>query len=53
MTLFIFDIELILLAVGNMLKSSSTLVAANSIGFVVALCSCKFELFLAEYLQSY
>lgn len=40
-TLFFLDIELILLACGYMLNSSTTLVAANSVGFVVAFCSCK------------
>lgn len=40
-TLFFLDIELILLACGYMLNSSATLVAANSVGFVVAFCSCK------------
>ncbi|KAI4739509.1 hypothetical protein E4T50_10041 [Aureobasidium sp. EXF-12298] len=38
-TLFFLDIELILLACGYMFNSSSTLVAANSVGFVVAFCS--------------
>jgi succinate-acetate transporter protein len=40
-TLFFLDIELILLACGYMLNSSTTLVAANSVGFVVAFCACK------------
>jgi succinate-acetate transporter protein len=44
-TLFFLDIELILLACGYMLDSSTTLVAANSVGFVVAFCSCKFFCF--------
>jgi succinate-acetate transporter protein len=39
-TLFFLDIELLLLAVGYMLSSSSTLIAANSFGFLVAFCSC-------------
>ncbi|KAG9758482.1 hypothetical protein KCU73_g3878, partial [Aureobasidium melanogenum] len=38
-TLFFLDIELILLASGYMLDSSATLLAANSVGFVVAFCS--------------
>jgi len=38
-TLFSLDIELLLLAVGYMLNKSSILLAANSIGFVVAFCS--------------
>ncbi|KAG9570458.1 hypothetical protein KCU71_g534, partial [Aureobasidium melanogenum] len=38
-TLFFLDIELILLASGYMLNSSATLLAANSVGFVVAFCS--------------
>jgi succinate-acetate transporter protein len=46
-TLFFLDIELILLACGYMLDSSTTLVAANSVGFVVAFCSCKFLAFFA------
>lgn len=41
-TLFFLDIEFLLLAVGYMVQSTSTLVAANSVGFVVAFCSCKF-----------
>ena len=41
-TLFFLDIELLLLAVGYMLSSSSTLTAANSVGFIVAFCSCKY-----------
>lgn len=41
MTLFILDIELVLLAVGYMVNKPSILVAANSVGFVVALCSCE------------
>lgn len=45
-TLFFLDIELILLASGYMLNSSATLLAANSVGFVVAFCSCKFVLSL-------
>jgi len=45
-TLFFLDIELILLACGYMLKSSSTLIAANSVGFVVAFCSCESSLFI-------
>lgn len=40
-TLFFLDVELVLLACGYMLNSSSTLIAANSVGFVVAFCSCK------------
>ncbi|OQO13031.1 hypothetical protein B0A48_02495 [Cryoendolithus antarcticus] len=39
LTLFFLDIELLLLAVGYMLASSSILVAANSVGFVVAFFS--------------
>ncbi|THZ82600.1 hypothetical protein D6C84_05680 [Aureobasidium pullulans] len=38
-TLFFLDIELILLACGYMFDSSNTLLAANSVGFVVAFCS--------------
>jgi succinate-acetate transporter protein len=38
--LFFLDIEMLLLACGYMLNSSTTLVAANSIGFVVAFLSC-------------
>ncbi|KAK4539977.1 hypothetical protein LTR36_009875 [Oleoguttula mirabilis] len=41
LTLFFLDIELLLLAVGYMLASSSTLVAANAVGFVVAFFSCE------------
>lgn len=40
-TLFFLDLELLLLAVGYMLNNNSILLAANSIGFVVAFCSCK------------
>jgi len=40
-TRFFLDIELVLLACGYMLNSSSTLIAANSVGFVVAFCSCE------------
>ncbi|KAK5674411.1 hypothetical protein LTS10_012799 [Elasticomyces elasticus] len=39
LTLFFLDIELLLLAVGYMLSSNSTLVAANSVGFLVAFFS--------------
>ncbi|KAK5170672.1 uncharacterized protein LTR77_005262 [Saxophila tyrrhenica] len=39
LTLFFLDIELLLLAVGYMLSSSSILIAGNSVGFLVALCS--------------
>jgi succinate-acetate transporter protein len=37
---FAADIELLLLAVGYMISSSSTLISANSLGFLVAFCSC-------------
>lgn len=46
LTLFFLDIELLLLAVGYMISSNSILVAANSVGFLVAFCSCKSALFL-------
>jgi succinate-acetate transporter protein len=45
-TLFFLDIELVLLACGYMLNSSTTLVAANSVGFVVAFCACEFSTIL-------
>jgi succinate-acetate transporter protein len=45
LTLFFLDIELLLLAVGYMLSSNPTLVAANSVGFLVAFCSCELALF--------
>jgi succinate-acetate transporter protein len=51
-TLFFLDIELLLLAVGYMLSSSSTLIAANSMGFIVAFCSCMFILLLPVIDQS-
>lgn len=41
LTLFFLDIELLLLAVGYMLSNDTTLLTANSIGFVVAFCACK------------
>lgn len=41
LTLFFLAIELLLLAVGYMLVNSSILVAANSIGFIVAFFSCE------------
>ena len=44
MTLFFLDLELLLLAAGYMVNSESTLLAANSIGFVVAFCACEFLL---------
>lgn len=40
LTLFCLDIELLLLAVGYMVNSSPTLIAANSVGFAVAFFSC-------------
>jgi succinate-acetate transporter protein len=50
-TLFFLDIELILLACGYMLNSSATLVAANSVGFVVAFCSCELSLLSANLFE--
>lgn len=47
-TLFFLDIELVLLACGYMLNSPSTLIAANSVGFVVAFCSCKSDPFCPD-----
>jgi len=41
LTLLFLDVDLLLLAVGYMMSSNSTLVAANSVGFLVALCSCE------------
>lgn len=49
LTLFFLDVELLLLAVGYMLDSSATLIAANSVGFVVAFFSCTFSLRLRPY----
>ncbi|KAI5229087.1 hypothetical protein E4T42_05042 [Aureobasidium subglaciale] len=49
-TLFFLDIELILLACGYMLNSPNTLLAANSVGFVVAFCAC--ESFLTSVLST-
>jgi succinate-acetate transporter protein len=48
LTLFFLDVELLLLAVGYMKSSNSTLVAANSVGFVVAFCSCKSFVYLSS-----
>lgn len=42
LTLAFLDLELLLLAVGYMMSSNSTLIAANSVGFIVAFCSCEF-----------
>ena len=39
-TLFFLDIELLLLGAGYMANSTTTLTAANSVGFVVAFLSC-------------
>ena len=39
--LFILDIDLLLLACGNMTGNTSLLRAGNSFGFVVAFLSCK------------
>ncbi len=44
--LFFLDIDLALLACGNMYGKESLLVAGNSVGFVVAVLSCKFPLFV-------
>lgn len=41
LTLFVLAVELLLLAVGYMLANNSVLIAANSIGFVVAFLSCE------------
>lgn len=43
MTLLFLDVELLLLATGYMLGSYKILVAGNSVGFVVAFCSCQFS----------
>ena len=40
LALFSLDIELLILAVGYMLNSPATLVAGNSIGFIVGFFSC-------------
>lgn len=41
MDLFILSLELMLLAIGYMLNSTAILKGGNSLGFVVALLSCK------------
>jgi succinate-acetate transporter protein len=48
LTLFFLDIELLLLAVGYMMSNDTTLLAANSIGFVVAFCACKLSNHLTD-----
>lgn len=40
-TLVFLDIELLLLATGYMLNKDQVLVAGNSVGFIVAFCSCE------------
>lgn len=42
-TFFLLDIELLLLAVGSMMSNDSIMIAANSIGFLVAFCSCEYS----------
>lgn len=42
LALLIFNVELILLAVGYMVGKGSLLTAGNSVGFVVAFCACKY-----------
>lgn len=42
MTLFFLDVELLLLATGYMSNSDKVLVSGNSVGFLVAFCSCQF-----------
>jgi len=42
--LAVLSVELLLLAVGYMSQSSACLTAGNSLGFVVAILSCKFSL---------
>jgi succinate-acetate transporter protein len=51
LTLLSLDVELLLLAAGYMAESSNVIVAANSIGFVVAFFACKhgFETSKASY----
>ncbi|KAJ4331447.1 hypothetical protein N0V87_009135 [Didymella glomerata] len=41
LTLFFLDVELLLLAAGYMANSSATLVAANSVGFIVGFFACE------------
>lgn len=41
LTLFFLDIELLLLAAGYMMNSSSVLVAGNSVGFIVGFFACE------------
>lgn len=42
MALLLFNIELILLATGYMIDNASLLTAGNAIGFLIALCACKY-----------
>lgn len=42
LTLFFLDIDLLLLACGNMTGNTNALMAGNSIGFIVTFLSCKF-----------
>lgn len=41
LTLFFLDVELLLLAVGYMADSSTVLMTANSVGFVVGFFACE------------
>lgn len=43
LTLFFLDVELLLLAAGYMADSSATLVAANSVGFIVGFFACEWH----------
>lgn len=43
LTLLFLDVELLLLAAGYMTSSAAILTAANSIGFIVAFLSCKYQ----------
>ncbi|KAK9427541.1 GPR1/FUN34/yaaH family-domain-containing protein, partial [Lipomyces doorenjongii] len=42
--LVFFSVELLLLAVGHMIRVDGIIIAANSVGFIVALCACKCNL---------
>jgi hypothetical protein len=42
LALLFFDIELILLAAGHMIRNDDMVTAANGVGFIVAVCACQY-----------
>ncbi|KAK9351258.1 GPR1/FUN34/yaaH family-domain-containing protein, partial [Lipomyces doorenjongii] len=44
LALVFLGVELLLLAVGHMIRVDGIIIAANSVGFIVALCACKCNL---------